>query len=389
MNSGMVKNPQLVYVTPALYMAGGVERVLTLKANYFAENFGYDITIILTEGYGKPLFYPLSKKIKVENLNIGFEELWTCSFLKKIFVYLKKQRFFKKQLTNKLMQLRPDITISLLRREINFLNDIKDGSIKIGELHVNRANYRNFEANDSNFLKDLFSKFWMHSLVMKLKKLDCFVVLTEEDKSAWPELQNICVIPDPLSFVPIQRSQLSEKRIIAVGRYVYQKGFDLLLQVWAKIEKKFPDWEMAIFGDGNREPYIRQMKELGIDTCRCHLNGITADIQKEYVNSSIFAFSSRFEGFGMVLIEAMACGLPVVSFDCPCGPKDIVKEGEDGILVENGNVEAFASSLSQLMQNPSLCQTMAEAGQTNVQRFYMDQIAKKWEYIFKSNVMLS
>lgn len=376
---------KLVYITPALYMAGGVERVLTLKANYFAEHFGYDITIILTEGKDKPLFYPLSDKIKVVNLDINFEELWTCSFVKKIFVYLKKQCQFKKALTNELIRIRPDITISLLRREINFLNDIKDGSRKIGELHVNRANYRNFEANDSNFLKSVFAKFWMRSLISKLKQLDRFVVLTEEDKSAWPELHNISVIPDPLSFVPNQQSMLTEKRVIAVGRYVYQKGFDLLLQAWAKIEKQFPEWEMAIFGDGNHEPYIRQMKELGIDTSRCHLNGPTTDIQKEYINSSVFAFSSRFEGFGMVLIEAMACGLPVVSFACPCGPKDIVKDGEDGFLVENGNVEAFASNLSQLMQNHHLCQSMAKAGQSNVQRFYLEQIATRWKDIFELN----
>ena len=385
MNPETVKNLKIVYVAPALYMAGGVERVLTLKANYFADCFGYDITIILTEGQGKTLFYPLSDKIKVINLNIGFEELWTCSFAKKIFVYLKKQRQFKKALTKELMSIRPDFTISLLRREINFINDICDGSRKIGEMHINRSNYRNFEANDSNFVKSIFAKFWMRSLVSKLRKLDSFVVLTEEDKSAWPELRNIYVIPDPLSFIPTQYSSLTEKRIIAVGRYAYQKGFDLLLQAWAKIEKQFPDWDIAIFGDGNCEPYKQQLEELGVDPSRCHLNGPTTDIQKEYVNSSVFAFSSRFEGFGMVLVEAMACGLPVVSFACPCGPKDIIKDGEDGLLVENGNVEAFAGSLSQLMQNPSLCQSMATAGKTNVQRFYMNHIAMRWKNLFESN----
>lgn len=383
------KKLKLVYVTPALYMAGGVERVLTLKANYFAEHFGYDITIILTEGKDKPLFYPLSDKIKVINLNIGFEELWTCSFLKKIFVYLNKQRQYKKALTKELMRISPDITISLLRREINFINDIKDGSRKIGELHVNRANYRNFEANEANYIKNLFAKFWMSSLVSKLKCLDSFVVLTEEDKQAWPELNNVTVIPDPLPFMPTHHSSLTEKRVIAVGRYVYQKGFDLLLQAWSKIEKQNQDWELCVFGDGNREPYEQQMKELGIDTSRCHLNGPTADIQKEYVNSSIFAFSSRFEGFGMVLVEAMACGLPVVSYACPCGPKDIIKDGEDGLLVENGNVEAFAIKLSQLMQNATLCKSMAKAGQSNVQRFYMEQIAKQWKDVFESNKTLS
>lgn len=379
----MGKEPlKLVYTTPALYMAGGVERVLTLKANYFAEQFGYDITIILTEGKDKPLFYPLSDKIKVINLDINFEELWTCSFVRKIIVYLKKQRRFRKALTNELMSIRPDITVSLLRREINFITDIKDGSRKIGEMHINRANYRNFEANDSNFIKNLFAKFWMRNLVSKLKKLDQFVVLTEEDKSAWPELHNISAIPDPLSFVPKSISPLTEKRIIAVGRYAYQKGFDMLLQAWAMIEKQFPDWELAVFGDGNREPYEQLMNELGIDIIRCHLYGPTTDIQKEYVNSSVFVFSSRFEGFGMVLIEAMACGLPVVSFACPCGPKDIVKDGEDGSLAENGNVTALASKLSMLMNDTILRKTMAQSAVRNVQRFSMVKVAERWKSLF-------
>ena len=377
------KKLKIVYVPPALYMAGGIERVLTLKANYFAENFDYDITIILTEGKDKPLFYPLSEKIKVVNLNIVFEELWTCSFLKKIFVYLKKQRQFKKLLTNELMRLHPDITVSLLRREINFFNDIKDGSRKIGELHVNRANYRNFEANDSNFIKNLFAKFWMHSLVLKLKQLDRFVVLTEEDKSAWSELHNICVIPDPLSFIPTQHSPLKEKRVIAVGRYVYQKGFDLLLHAWAKIEKQCSDWQLAIYGDGNRTPYEQQMKDLGIDGTRCHLNGPTADIQQEYVNSSLFVFSSRFEGFGMVLVEAMACGLPVISFACPCGPKDIIKDGKNGFLVDNENVEEMAKSMCRLICDDSLRQSISQIARKSIMRFGISQIGEQWKKLFE------
>ena len=376
---------KLVYLTPALYMAGGVERVLTLKANYFAEHFGYDITIILTEGNNKPLFYPLSPKIKVVNLDINFEELWNCSFVKKIFVYLKKQRLFKKEVAAELMRIRPDITISLLRREINFINDIKDGSKKIGELHVNRANYRNFEVGDANVIKNLFAKYWMRSLVSELKRLDRFVVLTEEDKQAWSELSNVSVIPDPLSFAPTQKSTLTKKRVIAVGRYVYQKGFDLLLQAWSKIEKEHDDWQLAIFGDGDRTPYEQLMKQLNIDKSRCHLNGPTSKIQQEYVNSSLFVFSSRFEGFGMVLVEAIACGLPVVSFACPCGPKDIVKHGEDGFLVENGNVEALADSLSRLMNDESLRCSMSQAAQRNAQRFNLEHIAERWKVFFELN----
>lgn len=376
---------KIVYITPALYMAGGVERVLTLKANYFAENFGYDITIILTEGKGKPLFYLLSEKIKIINLNIGFEELWTCSFIKKIWVYLRKQRQFKKLLTNELMRLHPDITVSLLRREINFLCDINDGSRKVGEMHINRANYRNFEANDTNILKTFFARLWMKSLVRKLQRLDRFVVLTEEDSHSWQELSNVIVIPDPLSF-PLStacHSQLTNKRVIAVGRYVYQKGFDLLLKAWAKIEKQYPDWCLDIFGDGDQEPYVALANDLGVDSNCCTLHGPTSNIRQQYQDSSLFVFSSRFEGFGMVLVEAMACGLPVVSFACPCGPRDIVKNGEDGLLVENGNVEALASAMVRLMGDESLRRKMSEKAKENVGRFSIEQIAQQWQKMYK------
>lgn len=383
----MPKQPlKIVYCTPALYMAGGVERVLTLKANYFAEHFGYDITIILTEGKDKPLFYPLSDKIKVINLDINFEELWTCSFVKKVYVYLAKQRIFKKRLTAELMRIRPDITISLLRREINFVNDIKDGSKKIGELHVNRSNYRNFEEGDTNFLKNFFAKVWMRNLVFHLKQLDKFIVLTEEDKDSWTELTNIEVIPDPLTFDVGEVSPLTAKRVIAVGRYVYQKGFDLLLQAWAKIEKQFPDWQLAIYGMGDRSPYENIAQQLGIDMNRCHLNGSTQDIRKEYLDSSLFVFSSRFEGFGMVLIEAMACGLPVVSFDCPCGPKDIVRHQEDGLLVPAGDVDKLAETMAQLIENEELRHQIAKNAICNVCRFQIKEIASRWKSLFESIV---
>ena len=372
---------KIVYVTPALYMAGGVERVLTLKANYFADHLGYDITIILTEGKDKPLFYPLSEKIKVINLDIGFEELWSCSFFKKIFIYLRKQRQYKKALTNELMRLRPDITISLLRREINFINQIKDGSRKIGELHVNRANYRNFEANDTNIVKSLFAKIWMRSLVSKLKNLDQFVVLTNEDKIAWPELENVIVIPDPLSFIPESISPLTAKRVIAVGRYHYQKGFDLLLKAWKKVENKYPDWQLAIFGQGNRESYEQLANELGLS--HCYLYGPTSNIQHEYNNSSLFVFSSRYEGFGMLLVEAMACGLPVVSYACPCGPRDIISDGIDGVLVEKENTDAMAHQLLLLINDKQKRQAMSIAAQQKAATYKMNQIASRWQNLFE------
>ena len=365
-------------------MAGGVERVLSIKANYFAEQFGYDITIILTEGKGKPLAYPLSDKIKVVNLDVNFEELWTCSFVKKVFVYLRKQWQYKRKLKAELMRIRPDITDSLLRREINFITKIKDGSKKIGELHVNRANYRNFEANESNWLKELFAKFWMKNLIAHLKKLDKFVVLTEEDKAAWTELDNVVAIHNPVSFKPASVSPLTEKRVIAVGRYVYQKGFDLLLRAWKKVETECPDWRLDIFGDGDRSQYEQLAEELGIDSSRCHLNAPTNQIQKEYINSSVFAVSSRFEGLSMALLEAAACGLPIVSFACPCGPRDLISDGVDGLLVEKENVDALADSLVKVMKSPETRERMGSAILKKAELFRIDYLAEQWRRLFES-----
>jgi glycosyltransferase involved in cell wall biosynthesis len=385
MNNKNIQKPlKIVFCTPALYMAGGVERVLTLKANYFAEHFGYDITIILTEGKGKPLFYPLFDKIKVVNLDINFEELWTCSFVKKIFVYLKKQREYRRKLTTELMRIRPDITDSLLRREINFINDIKDGSRKIGELHINRAHYRNFEGDDASTVKSLFSRLWMHNLVGKLRRLERLVVLTEKDREAWTDLTNVVAIPDPLPFVPTAVSPLTEKRVVAIARYSHEKGIDLLLQAWAKVAQQVADWRLDVFGDGDRMAYEQIIEDLHIDRSRCQLNGRTNDVEKEYCNSSIFVLSSRFEGFGMVITEAMACGLPVVSFDCPWGPRSIISDGEDGLLVENGNVDELAKILCRLMCDVLLRQSMSNAAIKSVKRFEISQVAEQWKNLFET-----
>lgn len=376
------KQYKIVYCTPALYFAGGMERVLTMKANYFAEHFGYDITIILTEGEGKPLFYPLYDKVKVINLNIGFEELWTCSFIKKIVIYLKKQYLYKKLLKNELMRIRPDITVSMLRREINFINEIKDGSKKIGEIHINRANFRNFESKDDNFIKRLFAKVWMNDLTNKLKRLDRFVVLTEKDKDAWVELDNVCVIPNPLSFVSQNISKLTEKRVIAVGRYCHEKGYDLLLKAWYLVQNSITDWRLEVFGEGDRSQYEEMISSLNMDRHRCILHGRSSNIQEEYEKSSLAVCSSKFEGFGLVITEAMSCGLPVVSFDCPWGPRAIIHDGENGLLVENGNVEKLADAIIWMIQHPEMRSKMATKAIENVQRFSIEKIAEKWRSLF-------
>jgi glycosyltransferase involved in cell wall biosynthesis len=270
-----------------------------------------------------------------------------------------------------------------LRREINFLTDINDGSKKIGEIHINRAHYRNFTPNRSNPVKVLFSKYWMSGLVKKVRQLDRFVVLTEYDRQAWQEIPRVDVIPNPLPFYPKIISSIRKKRVISVGRYFDEKGYDLLLQSWSLVEKANPEWELVIFGEGNRPYYERIAASLGLDLNRCILNDSISDVEKEYLESSLFVCTSRFEGFGMGIIEAMACGLPVVAFDCLWGPRSIITDGEDGLLVENGNIGKMAETLNSLLQDPYKIEIMGKHARENVQRFNIDVIAEKWKKLFE------
>jgi len=376
------KKYRIVYCTPALYSAGGVERVVSLKANYFAESFGYEVTIIVTEGQGRECFFPLSTKVNVINLNLGFEELWKVSFIKKIFLYLKKQYRYKKLLKEELLRLRPDITISVLRREINFINSIHDGSRKMGELHVNRSNYRNFAVRNSNRIKALFARLWMNNLIGHLKQLDKMVVLTESAKQDWPELSNVVLIPDPLPFSVQQVSSLSAKRIISIGRYAYEKGNDLLLRAWSIVQNSCEDWVLDVYGMGEREPYRQLMSELGIDESRCHLYGSLADVKEQYLSSSVFALPSRFEGFGLVIIEAMSCGLPVVSFNCENGPRNIITDEQDGCLVTPYDVEEYANKLLKLIHDKDYRQQMGINAYQASRRYAIENIATQWKDLF-------
>ena len=374
------RNYKIVFCTPALYSAGGVERVVTVKASYFAEHLGYDVTIIVTEGKGRSSFFPVSDKVNVVNFELGFEDLWKASFLKKIYLYFHKQRRFRKLLASELMRIRPDFTISTLRREINFLNSINDGSVKIGELHVNRANYRSVTV--INPVKKLFSHFWTKSLIGHLMKLNKMVVLTDNALNDWPEISNIIKIPDPIPFKFEIACPLSAQRVVSIGRYDYDKGNDLLLQIWSKVETRMNDWCLDIYGNGNREPYQELIKKLGIDQSRCHLHSPVSDVKAEYLNSSIFVLPSRYEGFGLVLIEAMACGVPVVSFDCDNGPRSIITNGEDGFLIPTFDIDAFADKLIQLMLDKNLRMTMGEKAQRSAAQYDIDRIGLQWKQLF-------
>ncbi len=372
---------KIAYCIPGLYNSGGMERVLTLKANYFADVLGYDVIVVLTEGKGKDYYYKLSSRIKVINLDINFDSTYGLPIYIRAFKQIVKERLFKKKLKDTLFYEKPDITISLLRREINFLTSIKDGSIKIGEIHFGRDNFRTLEEYRlPQSVRIFLAKRWINSFIKKVKKLDSFVVLTHEDKEKWSELNNITVIHNPLTFYPSEISDCSSKQVIAAGRYVPIKRFDHLIEAWAIVSQKHTDWTLQLYGAGNKEQYQSLMEKYQLKNC--FINPPTPDIEQKYCDSSIFVLSSKNEGFGMVIIEAMACGVPPVSYDCPCGPKDIITDQEDGLLVENGNISMLAEKIIYLIENDDIRKEMGRLARIKSQQFLIDNIGKKWDELF-------
>lgn len=375
---------RIVYIVGDLSYPNGMSRVLSQKVNYLAEHSDFEMYVVLTENASMPHYYELSKKVRCVNFDINFEVIQTMPLYRKVCYYYWKTRQYKRLLSDYLMRVRPDITISVLRREINFINDIKDGSKKIGEIHFNRQSYRVFNKRFLPFFINRYiTKKWKDSLDRQVRRLDRFVVLTHEDECMWDGFQNVIVIPNPIVLFPEVRSDCSRHHAIAVGRYTWQKGFDMLICAWKIVYQKHPDWVLDIYGPGNRMAYYELAEKYKISSVVC-CHEANINIFSRYAESSIFVLSSRYEGFGLVLVEAMATGLPVVSFRCPCGPEDIVTNGEDGILVENGNTEKLAESICYLIENEEVRKNMGLKGVVSAQRFREERIMQKWIDLFCS-----
>lgn len=382
----MFMNKRIVYIVGDLSYPNGMSRVLSQKVNYLAEKTDYKLYIVLTENASKPHYYELSSKVEYVNFDINFEVIQTMPLLLKLWNYYWKTRLYRRLLTNYLMQVHPDITISVLRREINFINDIHDGSKKIGEIHFNRQSYRVFHKSFlPSFINRFITRKWKSSLDRQVRRLDRFVVLTNEDALNWNGFDNVIVIPNPIAKFPDIISDCTRKHAIAVGRYTWQKGFDLLISSWKYVYTRHPEWLLDIYGPGNVDSYRKLVEKEGLSSVViCH--EADSDVFGRFAESSIFILSSRYEGFGLVIVEAMATGLPVISFRCPCGPEDIITNGKDGILVENGNVEKLANAICFLIENGDKRKQYGMAGRKSSMRYQEDLIMERWKNLFDNDL---
>lgn len=369
---------KIVYCIGGTYNSGGMERVLANKANYLVDR-GYDVTIITTEQQHRSSFFTLDKRIKTVDLGINYEANNGKSFINKVIQYPVKQFKHRYKLEKLLKTLKPDIVISMFGNEANFLYKIKDGSKKILEIHFSR--FKRLQYGRKGVWR--WADVWRSKNEVKIaQRYDRFVVLTKEDKEYWGKMSNLQVIPNARTFVEMVPAKLENREVVAVGRYNYQKGYDRLISAWKIVHDCFPTWKLRIVGDGElRAEMEAQIKQLGLQNSII-LGRATKDIQSIYRNASMLVLSSHYEGLPMVLLEAQAMGLPIVSFDCKCGPKDVVADGINGYLVNNGDITGLAEKMMALMENEELRISFGKNAFINSRCFDEDVIMKEWTTLF-------
>ncbi|MBO7575346.1 MAG: glycosyltransferase family 4 protein [Bacteroidales bacterium] len=367
---------KIIYCHADVYNPGGMERVLLNKLRGWVER-GYETMVVTTDQHGRPPFYEFPPEVRMVDLGINYKDDNNKNLIAKTLGYLRRRRKHRKALTELLMRERPDIVVSLFPSESSFIPDIHDGSLKMLELHFNKQFRLQYNRKGLLGLADRIRTKQDEKLV---RKFDNFIVLTRQDAEMWGNLPNLSVMPNAAVTMPHKEHQPGNHRVIAVGRLDYQKGFDRLLDAWALVPpelRKF--WRLDIFGQGEWEEKLkRQINTLGIGDSAA-VNKPTDKIFDEYAASDFLVMTSHYEGFPMVMIEAMACGVPTVCFDFLCGPRDIIANGINGIVVPEGDLQALATAMQQLMEHPEQLKHLSDQARRISEEYSQEVIMKRWD----------
>ncbi len=361
---------RLTLVIPALE-AGGAERVMTTLANAWAQR-GWPITLLTFDDGAKPPFYPLDPAVHREPLGIAGA---SGSPLAAVANNLRRLRTLRRAIAAS----RPDAVLSFMD-QTNVLVLLATRGLGIPVLVA--------EHNDP--ARHPAGRGWEQLRRITYPWAARVVMLTERAANHFPPAirRRVAVIPNPI-VPPANGAPASDgdgwrgETLVAVGRLDAQKGFDLLLRAFARIAPHHPSWRLVIWGEGPLRPDLEALRDdLGLGK-RVVLPGTTDRIHQALDTSDLFVLSSRYEGFPMALCEAMAVGLPVVSFDCPTGPREIVRPGTDGILVPPEDVPALADALDRLMGDPAERRWLAARAPEVLDRFGLEPVLAIWDDVLR------
>lgn len=374
----MKTNMRILYLIAGTYRPAGMERVLANKANWLVAH-GYEVMVSTTDQKGRPNAFGFDERIRFVDLGINYEENNGKSFLNKLVRYPGKQLLHRWRLKRLIGKEKPDVVVSMFCNDASFVPRIACGAKTVLEIHFSRFKRIQYGRRGLWALADRLRS---RNDLRVVGRFDRFVVLTEEDREYWGDLENIEVIPNARTFRSDAPAALEAKTVVAVGRYNFQKQFELLLDAWNLVTREFPDWVLRLVGDGEDRKFLENRIAYHKIQDRVVL-GPESDMRTVYENASVLALSSRFEGLPMVLLEAQAAGLPVVSFACKCGPRDVITDGVDGFLVEEGDVVGLADRLFELMADAGLRTEMGRRAYANSERFSEETIMKKWTDLFE------
>ena len=376
----------ILYIYAEISIKGGTDKILVEKANYLVCH-GYDVTIVTESQMGKPLSFKLEDKVCHIDIGLDFGKQYSQGTFKRFLTYSFLMYKYKRRLKRVVSEQRPDIIITAMGRSLSLLSKIDYNCVKIGEAHTTKKHLRSLHLMEQRgWLFSLLAKYLRWKMCRNASKLDALVLLTPNDSEDWKSVVKTFVIPNPISFFPIEGAALDNKQVIMVGRYNDAKGYDYLIPAWEIVHQRHPDWIIQVYGSGElHDDVVRWVKDRCLEKSII-LNDPIDDIMPKYLESSICVLSSRYEGFSLVILESMGCGVPVVSFDCPYGPRNIIKNGEDGLLIDYLNVNALADGICCLIENERLRKKMGRNARVNVQRFSKECIMGQWEDLFHKYV---
>jgi len=367
---------RILYVTDALAIWGGLERVLVEKANYLAALDGFEV-FMLTVCQGDHSFpFPLDLRVTHVDLNIPFYDQYQYSGLRRMLslrhLHLDCRESFRHQLST----IRPDV---IACSRIEFVSDICRVKGDIPLVFESHSSFWTSRFEGAGPLRR-FHTWWMNQ---SARKAQAVVTLTEGDATVWRKInKKVFVIPDAVNLNETGMfSNYQSKSAVFVGRLSRQKDIGSLLAIWQLIRQRHPDWQLHVYGEkGDIEETLWQ--QLQADGNGITIHSPTTDILDVYQQHAMLLLTSRYEPFGMVLPEAMSCGLPVVAFDCPYGPVDIITNGVDGFLVKGRDMKEFVGKVCLLIDNIDLRRQMGQAAIRSSQRYQADRVMPAWHELF-------